>query len=163
MKVFIDPKGELSALKSNKLNENIEKLVLQLRKIAEKIHKNLNFSCKEKCDRCCEYVVCTQWELDRMIALMKERNPNFNFEEALSSDRCPFYDVENCKCQVYEERPIVCRFYGVTREMKCPHLKVTPPKLSGKTRKLLMKYKKKATSDTNPINVRHAMRFVSSS
>jgi len=33
---------------------------------------------------------------------------------------CAFYDTEKHRCAVYEERPQVCRMYGLTETLQCP-------------------------------------------
>lgn len=34
---------------------------------------------------------------------------------------CPALDKETKRCTIYEDRPFVCRVYGVTKALKCSH------------------------------------------
>jgi hypothetical protein len=34
-----------------------------------------------------------------------------------------FFDRENHKCAIYDERPEVCRLYGMIDRLPCPHFK----------------------------------------
>ena len=40
-------------------------------------------------------------------------------EAALEKWDCPHLGVAGC--QVYEERPLICRLFGTTPRLKCPH------------------------------------------
>lgn len=33
---------------------------------------------------------------------------------------CGFLDEDN-RCRIYEARPLLCRMYGITKELPCPH------------------------------------------
>lgn len=34
---------------------------------------------------------------------------------------CPFVDTDQWRCAVYDHRPTVCRLYGLTPGLECPH------------------------------------------
>lgn len=44
---------------------------------------------------------------------------------------CPALDPETKRCTVYDVRPLICRLWGVTESMPCPHgCEVTPGVMS---------------------------------
>ncbi len=34
---------------------------------------------------------------------------------------CPYLDIETKRCTVHENRPLICRLYGVSEGLPCPH------------------------------------------
>jgi len=40
-------------------------------------------------------------------------------EAALAEFQCPY--LGECGCQVYSERPLICRLFGTTPRMPCPN------------------------------------------
>jgi uncharacterized protein len=68
------------------------------------------FKCKPGCHECCGPVPFTSWEWSRV----REK-------KELKSLDCQF--CNNNGCEIYDERPIMCRLFGATEEKKlaCPH------------------------------------------
>ena len=69
-----------------------------------------NFACKEGCHDCCGPVNFSKEELSRI-----EKRPFLNFD----SLKCQY--VGKNGCEIYEERPIMCRLFGAVEDLRCPH------------------------------------------
>ena len=67
-----------------------------------------SFSCIEGCVECCGPVLFTQEEWKRV----KDKR------KATSMD-CPY--SLNGRCDIYADRPFICRLYGAAEDLKCPH------------------------------------------
>jgi len=88
---------------------------MEVTKDAEKIHKELRLripkmNCRAGCSECCGPVVFSKWEW----AQVKEKR-------TASSLDCPY--IENGQCSIYEDRPIICRLFGVSEAplLQCPY------------------------------------------
>lgn len=58
--------------------------------------------CKENCSDCChDLILFSDWEWDQI----KDKR-------IATSCCCPYLNTEN-RCDIYEQRPIICRLYGV--------------------------------------------------
>lgn len=68
--------------------------------------------CQRKCQECCGPIGCFRGELDRMNAASL-------VPLVATSTNCPA--LIGGSCSVYEVRPLICRLWGVVREMACPH------------------------------------------
>jgi hypothetical protein len=66
--------------------------------------------CKKRCTLACGPIMMSRWEFERI------GKPGPVGEDAL----CPLLTVEG-ECSVYEKRPMICRLWGLTRLMRCPH------------------------------------------
>jgi len=77
------------------------------------------FECRPGCTDCCGVVPWSPWEAARLgdraalaaagLEALAERAP----------ERCPF--AQSGRCAVYEERPVMCRLFGVVEDLRCPH------------------------------------------
>ena len=66
------------------------------------------FKCKEGCHDCCGPVPFSKEEWDRI-----------NDKREATSLTCPYLGAKGC--DIYEERPIMCRLFGVVEDLLCPH------------------------------------------
>lgn len=81
---------------------NVKKEIKKLRK------KIPEFECKKGCSDCCGVIFFTRWEWDQV---KDKRNA--------SCFSCPY--VGEAGCDIYADRPIICRLFGVVPGMKCPY------------------------------------------
>ena len=80
----------------------------QVGKIIKSMRKKIpTFKCEEGCTECCGPVLFTKWEWDRIDDKRKA-----------ISVHCPYIGENGC--DIYEDRPILCRLYGTVPGMKCP-------------------------------------------
>lgn len=67
-----------------------------------------NFECKPGCTDCCGPVPFSRWEW----AQVKDQRISDGIE-------CPYATKEGC--EIYEQRPILCRLMGAVPRLECPH------------------------------------------
>ena len=73
-----------------------------------------SFACKEGCHDCCGPVTASSDEVARLpIKTDKEH------EEALAEFNCVYLGENGC--EVYDERPLICRLFGTTPNLPCPN------------------------------------------
>lgn len=84
---------------------DLEKVILELRTLIPQ------FECLPGCIDCCGPTPRSKWEWDQVKdkRFMSRKRPL----------DCPY--SYNGKCDVYEDRPILCRLYGTTVDLPCPH------------------------------------------
>jgi len=84
--------------------------------------------CREKCGECCgcipiplEIYSKNKHLIDNKIELIQ----TLENEVYIITDNglCVFLD-ENKRCQIYNDRPKVCRDYGTIEELLCPYIKM---------------------------------------
>jgi Fe-S-cluster containining protein len=66
------------------------------------------FKCKKGCTDCCGPVPFSQWEWDQVAN-----------QKAAVDLTCPYATKDGC--EIYEQRPILCRLFGTVSKMKCPY------------------------------------------
>jgi hypothetical protein len=66
-----------------------------------------SFKCKEGCTDCCGPVPFSKYERSK---IKDKRIP-----KAID---CPY---ANGKCEIYENRPLICRLFGTVKSLQCPH------------------------------------------
>lgn len=84
------------------------------------------FECKPGCGACCGIVPFTQPEKERASALrpLEQWEPFLNGSfvpmASLETMTCPFRGKNGC--EIYEQRPMVCRLFGSVDHpnMRCP-------------------------------------------
>lgn len=81
----------------------------KLYRIYDKIPK---VRCKGLCTVTCGELGLSKGEYDELTKITG-RKPK------IIGDRCNYLDGD--RCSVYEDRPSVCRLFGVVDVMKCPH------------------------------------------
>jgi Fe-S-cluster containining protein len=69
--------------------------------------------CKGKCVQACGAIALTRFEADR-IRLKMHRKIRFSSDVV-----CSF--LEDGRCSVYSLRPFICRLFGLTMNLSCPH------------------------------------------
>lgn len=85
-------------------------LRLKLRDIYAKLPK---LNCKGLCQDSCGPINCTEEEAALLLdQVHKARFPS-------DPTTCPFLGPKSGTCQVYEDRPLICRTWGLDPRMKC--------------------------------------------
>ncbi|MEO6920944.1 MAG: YkgJ family cysteine cluster protein [Collimonas sp.] len=72
------------------------------------------FVCVPGCHDCCGPVLTSTVEMARLPRKTVQEQ-----EAALEALSCPHLGADGC--QVYEERPLVCRLFGTTPKLACPN------------------------------------------
>lgn len=72
-----------------------------------------SFDCVPGCHDCCGPVRVTTTE----IALLPEKS-ELEHQAALDAWSCPYLGATGC--EVYGERPLICRLFGTTPRLVCP-------------------------------------------
>lgn len=72
------------------------------------------FSCTPGCHDCCGPVTASSEEVSRLPVKSDQEH-----EIALAELNCPYLGENGC--EVYEERPLICRLFGTTPNMPCPN------------------------------------------
>lgn len=73
-----------------------------------------SFECKPGCHDCCGPVTTSPEEMSNLPFISDE-----NHDIALANLSCPHLGENGC--QVYEERPLICRLFGTTPKLACPN------------------------------------------
>lgn len=96
----------------------IEHLETETQRIYRLIPK---IACKRKCQESCGVIVAHPAE--RVVIEFHTGEPfrqNFLELDHLDEDlRCPY--LKDGDCEIYTWRPLLCRAFGVVKEMRCPH------------------------------------------
>lgn len=72
------------------------------------------FTCKQGCHDCCGPVTTSAEEMAWLpVKTSQER------DAALEQLSCPHLGENGC--QVYEDRPLICRLFGTTPSLACPN------------------------------------------
>lgn len=72
------------------------------------------FSCIPGCHDCCGPILASTEEVSRLPPISE-----VDHVAALAKWNCPHLGPTGC--QVYEERPLICRLFGSTPRLRCPH------------------------------------------
>ena len=73
-----------------------------------------SFECVPGCHDCCGPVTTSSEEMARLPVKSDQQH-----EAALAALRCPHLGDDGC--QVYAERPLICRLFGTTPRLACPN------------------------------------------
>jgi len=73
-----------------------------------------SFECIPGCHDCCGPVTTSTEEISRLPLKSDEQHA-----AALADLSCPHLGQKGC--QVYLERPLICRLFGTTPSLACPH------------------------------------------
>ena len=73
-----------------------------------------SFECIPGCHDCCGPVTTSSEEMARLPVKSEAEH-----EVALAELSCPHLGEKGC--QVYAERPLICRLFGTTPRLACPH------------------------------------------
>ncbi|KPC54657.1 YkgJ family cysteine cluster protein [Amantichitinum ursilacus] len=72
------------------------------------------FACKPDCHDCCGPVTATSTEVQRLP-------PKSAAEHAAALEHLDCVYLGPQGCTVYAERPLICRLFGTTPSLPCPH------------------------------------------
>ena len=72
------------------------------------------FTCKPGCHDCCGPVTASSEEVQRLPP-----KSNAEHEQAWAHLNCVYLGPDGCT--VYAERPLICRLFGTTASLPCPH------------------------------------------
>lgn len=98
------------------------------------------FICKKGCIKCCGPVPWVFWEKKQIQSIINiselDQQKTIISNEGVS---CPYCD-QDIGCLIYDERPILCRIFGISEDkrIKCPKNNKMPPLLSIYQTKLIM-------------------------
>jgi uncharacterized protein len=87
--------------------ENSQKILFLRRNIPA-------FACKPGCHDCCGPVTASPTEVARLPPKTEAEH-----DIALAELNCPYLGKNGC--EVYNERPLICRLFGTTPKLLCPH------------------------------------------
>jgi uncharacterized protein len=83
------------------------------------------FKCKEGCADCCGPVQLSRLEYHRCVKASGRtaddvrRQMEKNIKKKIY--QCPLVNQKTHCCTVYDVRPAICRIFGTTRGLPCPH------------------------------------------
>ncbi|MFZ6872642.1 YkgJ family cysteine cluster protein [Undibacterium sp. Di27W] len=73
-----------------------------------------SFECVPGCHDCCGPVTTSSFEIAELPVKSDAQH-----EAALAELSCPYLAEKGC--EVYDDRPIICRLFGTTPRLLCPH------------------------------------------
>lgn len=73
-----------------------------------------SFECQPGCHDCCGPVTTSSEEMARLPV-----KSDAEHDKALAELSCPHLGVNGC--EVYAERPLICRLFGTTPNLACPN------------------------------------------
>jgi Fe-S-cluster containining protein len=84
-----------------------------------------SFKCKPGCADCCGPIHYSRLEFYRCVKAsghsLQEIREQIKKNVSRNDHRCPFLNRKTNQCSVYEVRPAICRVFGTTGELRCPH------------------------------------------
>lgn len=84
--------------------------------IIKKVYRDIpSIRCKGLCHHQCTVIGYTEVER-RMMTAAGGKAPSFDTDRM----RCNYLTEDN-RCSIYNARPFVCRIYGVSKDLVCPH------------------------------------------
>lgn len=111
-----------------------EVIVREARRVESSLPR---MNCKGLCQECCGPIGMTQFEWRRIVERLgrepvetKEMPLRASSGQTVARDavitlppgpnlECPM--LKDGRCSVYDIRPMICRLWGMTRTMQCPH------------------------------------------
>lgn len=72
-----------------------------------------SFECVPGCHDCCGPVTASSEEVARLPEKSEAEH-----QTALENYSCPYLGAKGC--EVYGERPLICRVFGTTPQLRCP-------------------------------------------
>lgn len=85
------------------------------REIIEYLRERIpSFECQQGCHDCCGPVTTSSEEMSRLPV-----KSDAEHQAALDEYNCVHLGPNGC--EVYEERPLICRLFGTTPRMPCPN------------------------------------------
>lgn len=92
-----------------------------------------SFECIPGCHDCCGPVTTSSEEMARLPV-----KSDAEHEAALASFGCPHLGAQGC--QVYAERPLICRLFGTTPRLACPHGRRPQTMIDAKTEQQVFQF-----------------------
>jgi Fe-S-cluster containining protein len=84
-----------------------------------------SFACKPGCADCCGPFDLSRLEFHRCVKASGKSVEEIRriIEKNLKQNQlsCPLLDRKTNHCTVYAVRPAICRVFGTTPELRCPH------------------------------------------
>jgi hypothetical protein len=84
-----------------------------------------SFKCKAGCADCCGPVQLSRLEYYRCVKASgrSAEDVRQHMEKNIKQKiyRCPLLDLKTNRCSVYQVRPAICRVFGTTKDLPCPH------------------------------------------
>jgi len=104
-----------AALFATRLNHFFGTPVTCASRTVDRLRKSIpSFDCVPGCHDCCGPVTASSTEMARLP--VKSRAVH---DAALAALSCPHLGENGC--QVYDERPLICRLFGTTPSLPCPN------------------------------------------
>lgn len=98
----------------------------RLRVLNEAYAELPQIECKGLCVTTCTLIPLEAIELiniERATGRVPATTPVGDYQMLMpvssTDDRCPYLLMD--RCSIYEQRPTICRLYGVARGLQCPH------------------------------------------
>jgi hypothetical protein len=88
----------------------------------------MKWKCKEDCAECCGIVPIPNEIFDRNSADVQKdilKSVEFDNDDRIyetADGYCPFLTADK-KCAIYNDRPDICKRYGIDPTLPCPHIK----------------------------------------
>lgn len=73
-----------------------------------------SFECIPGCHDCCGPVTTSSYEISALPIKSEAEH-----DAALTNLSCPY--LGSGGCEVYDDRPLICRLFGTTPRLPCPH------------------------------------------
>ncbi|ABP68218.1 protein of unknown function UPF0153 [Caldicellulosiruptor saccharolyticus DSM 8903] len=77
------------------------------------------------CGACCGPVLATKSEIETVKRYVENSISQEEQKRLLSQKKhplvCPYRDIQMKKCAIYPVRPLICRLFGVVKEMECKY------------------------------------------
>ncbi|MBU0623054.1 MAG: YkgJ family cysteine cluster protein [Gammaproteobacteria bacterium] len=84
-----------------------------------------SFKCKPGCADCCGPIHYSRLEFYRCVKAsgrsLQQVRDQIQKDVSNNDYRCPFLNRKTNQCSVYAVRPAICRIFGTTGELRCPH------------------------------------------
>lgn len=72
--------------------------------------------CKGDCwNHCAAHIPCTHLEQKLAMGPLRIKPPQ------PTGPTCPYLDLATKRCTVHHSRPMICRLWGVTEDLRCEH------------------------------------------
>jgi Fe-S-cluster containining protein len=103
--------------------------------------KEPKFKCKERCGECCGVIPVPRDFFDGHLPQVKRPIKKFMYDNmgrvwAFTWDgKCIYLDSKMI-CSIYDERPAVCRRFGIDESLPCPYIESSGKPRSPESEKL---------------------------
>jgi hypothetical protein len=91
------------------------------------------FACKPGCHDCCGPVTASSEEVARLPVINEQARA-----AALAEWACPYLGKNGC--EAYLERPLICRLFGTTPRLVCPHGRAPDEMIDPRLAEAVFKY-----------------------